>query len=99
MRTLSRTRFVTAFRPWSSAPDDARLRRPTDILLLIGSTLVAIAIGITLRAQAPATPTKPGATTISDIVTWLADTIYGLVAAWALVLLLLPLFSRGRRRR
>ena len=98
MRTLSRARFVTAFRPWSSAPDDARLRRPTDILLLIGSTLVAVAIGITLRAQAPATPTKPGATTISDIVTWLADTVYGLVAVWALVLLLLPLFSRGRHR-
>ena len=98
MRTLSRARFVTAFRPWSSAPDDARLRRPTDILLLIGSTLVAVGIGITLRAQAPAAPTTPSATTISDIVTWLADTVYGLVAIWALVLLVLPLFSRGRRR-
>ena len=98
MRTLSRARFVTAFRPWSSAADDPRLRRPTDILLLIGTTLVAIAIGVTLRAQAPATPTKPGTTTISDIVTWLSDTIYGLVAVWAVVLILLPLFARGRRR-
>jgi uncharacterized protein (TIRG00374 family) len=98
VRTLSRRRFVTAFRPWSSAADDTRLRRPTDILLLIGTTLLSIGIGVTLRAQAPATPTKPGATTISDIVTWLADTVYGLVAVWALVLLLLPLFSRGRRR-
>jgi uncharacterized protein (TIRG00374 family) len=98
VRTLSRRRFVTAFRPWSSAADDTRLRRPTDILLLIGTTLLSIALGVTLRAQAPATPTTPGTTAISDIVTWLADTVYGLVALWALVLLLLPLFARGRRR-
>jgi uncharacterized membrane protein YbhN (UPF0104 family) len=98
VRTLSRARFVTAFRPWSSAADDTRLRRPTDILLLIGTTLLAIAIGVTLRAQPPETPTEPSTSTISDIVTWTADTVYGLVAIWAVVLLLLPLFSRGRRR-
>jgi len=74
------------------------LRRPTDILLLIGTTLLAIAIGVTLRAQAPTAPTPPGTTAINDIVTWTADTVYGLVAVWAAVLLLLPVFSRGRRR-
>ena len=99
MRTLSRRRFVTAFRPWSSAPDDARLRRPTDILLLIGTTLLAVGIGVTLRAQAPATSRPPASTsTLTDIVTWTADTVYALVVVWALVLLLLPVFSRGRRR-
>ena len=98
MRTLSRRRFVTAFRPWSSAIDDPRLRRPTDILLLIGTMLLAIAIGVTLRAQAPTAPATTGTTAINDIVTWTADTVYGLVAVWAAVLLLLPLFSRGRRR-
>ncbi len=98
MRTLSRRRFLTAFRPWSSAPDDPRLRRPTDILLLLGTTLLAVGIGVTLRARPPATSTPPGTTSISDIVTWTADTVYALVAVWALVLLLLPLFARGRRR-
>ena len=52
-----------------------------------------------LRAQAPPDRDRsPAPTTISDIVTWTADTVYGLVAIWAVVLVLLPLFARGRRR-
>ena len=92
-------RFVTAFRPWSSAADDTRLRRPTDILLLIGTTLLAIgdrrhAAGAAARGRDRTRAPPPSATSSRGS----ADTVYGLVAVWAVVLLLLPLFSRGRRR-
>jgi len=98
VRTLSRRRFLSAFRPWSSAPDDPRLRRPTDILLLLGSLLVSIGIGLSLRAHAPASSTPPSTSAFTDVVSWVSDAVYALLAIWAAVLLLLPLFGRGRRR-
>ncbi len=99
MRTASPRRLLMAFRPWSSAVDDPRLRRPTDILLLVGSTLVTMGVARSLRDHPPAT-TPPPATpsSVVDVVTYLAEASYVLVVVWAGVLLLLPVFSRGRRR-
>ena len=99
MHVPTRRRLLTAFRPWSSAIDDPRLRRPTDILLLVVSGLVTVSIGLGLRSDPPATTPPSGtAPTISDVASWVADTVYALVAIWAVVLLLLPVFSPGRRR-
>jgi uncharacterized protein (TIRG00374 family) len=99
VRTASPRRLLTAFRPWSSAVDDPRLRRPTDILLLVGSSLVTVAVARALRDHPPATTPPPAApTNVVDVVRYLAEASYLLVVVWAGVLLLLPVFSRGRRR-
>ncbi len=99
VRTFSRHRFLSAFRPWSSAPDDPRLRRPTDILLLAGSLLAAIVIGSSLRDHPP-TVTSPSTdpSTITDLVGWAADAVYALVVVWAAIVVVLAVFARGRRR-
>ncbi len=99
MRTLSRRRFLSAFRPWSSASNDPRLRRPTDILLLTGSLLAAIVIAISLRDHPPtiaAPPTDPSA--ITDVVRWAADAVYAVLGIWAAIVVVLAVFARGRRR-
>ncbi|HSN06674.1 MAG TPA: lysylphosphatidylglycerol synthase domain-containing protein, partial [Candidatus Angelobacter sp.] len=99
MRTTSPRRFLAAFRPWSSAVDDPRLRRPTDILLLLGSASVAAAIAFSLRDHPPTTAPPPATpSTIVDVVTYVAEASYLLVVVWAGVLVLLPVFSSGRRR-
>ena len=49
--------------PWSSPPDDLRLRRPTDILMLVGASLLLTGIGVFYRCQGtvpPATTTSTG---------------------------------------
>lgn len=86
-------------RVWSSASDGRRLRRPTDILLLLAALLVLAAIAVV----------APGPTTLDtaivDVLTAFPDVVdlvwglsYALMTIWALVLLVLPLFFRGRRR-
>ncbi len=94
-----RQRLLRLFRSWSSPPDDVRQRRPTDVLLLIASTLVLVGVGFyfhdTTRSSTPP-DADPG--TIAHIVDWFADFGYALVVGWAIVLVLLPIFSRGRRR-
>jgi uncharacterized membrane protein YbhN (UPF0104 family) len=99
MHVQARRRLLLAFRPWSSAPDAARMRRPTDILLLVSSAMVALAGAVALRHQP--SPTTAGHATppgVSEAAAWVADVVSALVAIWALVLVLLALLSRGRRR-
>src|SRR5262245_2579744 len=86
-------------RIFSSAIDAPLTRRPTDAVLLA----VAVA-GVALLAI-PA----PGPTAIDQAVTsfvkdlpglfgWFWEIAYDLLILWALILLALPLFSRGRKR-
>jgi uncharacterized membrane protein YbhN (UPF0104 family) len=91
-------RRLRGFKVWSSAPDDPRLRRPTDVLLLAVSLLLAIATALWFRGHQPPKPTPPAASTLVSIVTWTAETVYGLLTVWAVVIVLLALVTRGRRR-
>lgn len=95
----SRTAVRELVRVWSSAEQAPRLRRPTDILLLAVSLL-------TLGLLALAAPGPSGADDAMDtllawlepVFGWLWNIAYALLALWALVLVLLPAVSRGRRR-
>lgn len=91
----ARGRF-RGFRVWSSATDAARLRRPTDILLLVGASLLAALIGVVLRNDTSASTTAPPP--VVEVVDWLSEVGYLLVALWALLLIVLALAARGRRR-
>ncbi len=86
-------------RVWSSAADGRRMRRPTDVLLLLGSLLTLVALGIV----------APGPTGLDTAVVRVLDSFpdvtgllwglsYTVLSAWALILLLLPLAFRRRRR-
>lgn len=94
-----RHRLLRLFRSWSSPPDDPRMRRPTDVLLLVGSLVLSIGIGLYFRNR-PTTSSPPVSDpgTVADVVDWFADFAYVLVIGWAALLVVLPLFSRGRRR-
>ena len=86
-------------RSWSSPPDDPRQRRPTDILMLVGAGLLLTGIGFYYRAQGTVPAAAPsGSGGIVAFVDWCADFAYALVLGWALLLVVLPVFSRGRRR-
>lgn len=92
-------RFLRLFRSWSSSPDDPRLRRPTDVLLLVASALVLLGVATWYRAQSsPPPPPDANPGTLASIVDWFAESAYAVVVGWAVVLVLLPIFSRGRRR-
>lgn len=86
-------------RVWSSASDGRRLRRPTDVLLLVGALLLLALLHLA----------APGPTTLDTAVARLLDALpagmslvwglsYTALSLWALVVLLLPLAFRGRRR-
>ncbi|MFN8159263.1 MAG: lysylphosphatidylglycerol synthase transmembrane domain-containing protein [Candidatus Nanopelagicales bacterium] len=94
-----RQRLLRLFRSWSSPPDDVRQRRPTDILLLLAASLVLIGLGVYFHGTTTA-PTPPDADpgSIVKLADWFADFGYALVLGWAVILVLLPIFSRGRRR-
>jgi uncharacterized protein (TIRG00374 family) len=89
---------VRVFRVWSSAPDDPRLRRPTDVLLLIASGLAALGIGLYLHNSTPPTSGPSSSGSLAELVQWMAEFFYALVAVWAAALVVLALASRGRRR-
>ena len=86
-------------RLWSSASDGRRLRRPTDVLLLIGALLVLALLFVA----------APGPTALDTAIVGLLAALpesmallwglsYTVLSLWALVLLLLPLAFRRRRR-
>ena len=90
---------VRWFRVFSSAVDARRLRRPTDVLLLVLGTLALV----------PLTLLGPGPTRIdtavSDVLRELSgawdllwSAAYAVLGLWALLLVLNVLVSRGRRR-
>jgi uncharacterized membrane protein YbhN (UPF0104 family) len=87
------------FRVFSSASDAPRSRRPTDVVLL---TLSAVTIGVlSIPAPGPTALDASLSTLLSDIpglLGWFWELSFNLLVAWALILLLLPLFSHGRRR-
>ena len=90
---------LRGFKIWSSAPDDPRLRRPTDVLLLAVTLLLGVAAAFALRASgAPKPSTTTSTSGLVDFITWMSEDVYGLLAIWAVALLLLALLSRGRRR-
>ena len=87
------------WRFYSSSPDAKRFRRPTDVVLLVVAVL-AIA-GLAFVA--------PGPTDFDDTVTdliqdisgpagWVWKISYALITLWALLLVVVVAFSKGRRR-
>jgi uncharacterized protein (TIRG00374 family) len=94
---LNARRMVRGFRVFSSAADAARVRRPTDIVLLILSFL-----GIGVLAVV-----APGPTALDDAVTslqkaltsyggWMWEVGYALLTVWVLTLVLLTAIRRTR---
>src|SRR5262245_6961866 len=89
----------TDIRIFSSASDAPRARRPTDIVLLVSS------VGFILLLSIPAPgPTKLD-TAVANLLSslpglfgWLWEIGYDLLIGWAVVLLALALFARGRKR-
>ena len=91
-------RRLRGFKVWSSAPDDPRLRRPTDVILLVVSLLLATSSAVWFRSQQPPAPTQPQQSTIVDVLSWTAEVVYGVLTVWAVIVVLLALLTRGRRR-
>jgi len=99
MHAPSIVRRTSALRVWSSAPGAQRFLRPTDILLLAAS-LVTLAL---LDIWAPGPTSLDEAlvsvtTTVSELLDWLWEISYALLAGWAVIVVALAVFSRGRRR-
>lgn len=96
------TRWVRpggAVRVWSSDSGAARVRRPTDVLLLAGSLVTLVLLGL-------AAPGPTGADTavetflvwLEPVFGWLWSVAYALLAIWAVAVVLLAALSPGRRR-
>ncbi|GEL94011.1 lysylphosphatidylglycerol synthase transmembrane domain-containing protein [Cellulomonas composti] len=89
----------SGMRVWSSAPDASRLRRPTDVILLVAALVV-------LGVLSLAAPGPTGADTsfetflawLEPVFGWLWSAAYALLAIWAVGVVLLAAFTRGRRR-
>ncbi len=99
MHAPSFVRRTSAVRIWSSAPGAQRFRRPTDILLLVAA-LVTLAL---LDIWAPGPTSLDEAlvsvtSSVSEILDWLWEISYTLLAGWSLIVVALTVFSRGRRR-
>ena len=88
-------RRLRVFKVWSSAPEDPRLRRPTDVLLLIVSLLLAIGTGLWFHAHPAPAPAPPASSSVVDLLTWVAEVVYGLLTVWALIIVLLALLGGG----
>src|SRR6478752_7903521 len=86
-------------RVWSSAAGARRLRRPTDVLLLVASVVV---LGLLSLAAPGPTGADHALDTflawLEPVFGWLWMVIYAVLALWALAVVLLAVFSRGRRR-
>ncbi len=86
-------------RIFSSASDAPKARRPTDVVLLMLSVLGVVVLSF--FAPGPTAIDK----TVSDLVHelpglfgWFWEISYDLMIGWALLLLILALFARGRKR-
>ncbi|NUU19704.1 flippase-like domain-containing protein [Cellulomonas humilata] len=96
--TADQARDSGLVRVWSSAADAPRLRRPTDVLLLVTSLL---ALGL----LALAAPGPTGADHALDaalarlepLFGWLWSIVYAVLTLWAVGVVLLAAASRGRR--
>jgi len=86
-------------RIFSSASDAPKARRPTDVLLLIVSVIGVL--GLALFAPGPTAIDRTVSELIQELpglVGWFWEISYDLLVGWALILLLLALFARGRKR-
>jgi uncharacterized membrane protein YbhN (UPF0104 family) len=90
---------VTGFRFFSSSADAPRVRRPTDILLLVASTLTIV--GLAFLAPGPTDLDTAIITLVEDLpgfVSWAWELMYALLVIWAAAILMMSLVRRGRRR-
>ena len=86
-------------RIWSSAADGRRMRRPTDVVLLVASILTLVILGFFAPGPGAVDNALVGLLdTLPDVVGLLWGVTYTVFTLWALALLLLPLAFRGRRR-
>ncbi len=86
-------------RVWSSAPGAQRMRRPTDVLLLVVSVLLLAALAVPAPGPTNADSALSAAlAALPEVMGLLWGLSYTALALWAIVLLLLPLFFRRRRR-
>ena len=85
-------------RIWSSSAGAGRKRRPTDVLLLLGSVVTLLALA--LVAPGP-TVVDTAIASLLEALPSVVDLLWGLsytaITLWALWLLLLPLAFHGRR--
>ena len=95
----TRRRVDGLVRVWSSAAGAPRLRRPTDILLLVGSIL---ALGLLALAAPGPTGADDALDTLlawmQPLFGWLWSVVYAVMTLWAVGVVLLAAASRGRRR-
>ncbi len=99
MHAPSFVRRTSAIRVWSSAAGAQRFRRPTDILLLAVS-LITVAV-LNIWAPGPSSldsAISSVATSVSDLLAWLWELSYALLALWALTVVVLTAANGGRRR-
>ena len=94
---VNRRRLVRGFRVFSSAADAGRVRRPTDVVLLILGLLGAIAL--ILLAPGPSALDQSLSSMITSLqlyTGWLWQVGYALLAIWVLLLVILTLIRRTR---
>jgi len=91
-----RIRDYASFRVFSSSTDEARSRRPTDLVLLVVA-IVALGISSQLVPDAEAESAfTDWIHSLPGLFNWVWDMCYVALAAWSVVLLLVPLIARGR---
>ena len=90
---------IRGFRVFSSAVNARQVRRPSDVVLLVLSSLVTLLLAVE----------APGPTQLDNSITklltslpglggWLWEFAYALLAVWAIVLVLIMASTPGRRR-
>ncbi|HEX6888509.1 MAG TPA: lysylphosphatidylglycerol synthase transmembrane domain-containing protein [Candidatus Nanopelagicales bacterium] len=85
-------------RGFSSAADEARARRPTDVLLLILAALGLLAF--TLAAPGPTEldePIQQVLQALPGVSGWIWRACFALLAVWSVVLVVMAAVTRGRR--
>ncbi len=92
-------RFVRGFRVFSSAVDARRIRRPTDIMLLVIGFVALVAL--TLAAPGPTELDTAIASLVANLPgldEWLWQVGYALIVLWPAVLAVFSIMRHGRRR-